>query len=481
MLDRLTRLAAKVCQAPVALMTVIEAERQFFVSQVGLAKDWAAMQETPLPRALWHPLDTLGQSLIVSGETGACLSHESLPLMVALGMAACLKVPLKTSQGESLGYLCVMNPDSQIWSDANLEDLVDIAAIASREIEQVTAGQAGYPFANQDPYLNDLAQTNAVLEQTLSALKLNLSQLSAKIDYRTLVEQVPAMIYINALGNNGSTLYISPQVQEILGYAPDGCTVDVQFWSHVIHPDDQAWVAQMRVQADLTKQPFQQEYRMVRKDGETIWVRDEAVLVNDRTGMPKCWQGVIYDITARRSLETQLAYQATHDALTGLANRPYFVSCLEDALQISASPGNQLAVLFLDLDDFKAINDNLGHRAGDQVLIEVGTRLGNCLAAETAQIARLGGDEFVVLLKTVSSLDSLRGVVQRVLDSFEMPVIWQGQQLPINVSIGAALNTAEQSGVDQLLQNADIAMYQAKRSGKGCYHLFRADMEMSLV
>lgn len=477
MLDRLTRLAAKVCHAPVALMTVIEVERQFFVSQVGLSAHWAKLQETPLPKALWHPLDTLEQSFIVADKQDGP-SDQQLPLTTALNMTAYLKVPLKTSQGKSLGYLCVMNPEPQVWSQANHEDLIDVAAIASREIEQVTAGKSGYTPLPQDPYLTDLALTNAVLEQTLSALKLNLNQLSAKVDYRTLVEQVPAIIYINALGNNRSTLYVSPQVQDILGYDPNRCTVDAQFWPHVIHPDDQAWVAEARVQATLSEQPFQNEYRMVRQDGKTIWVRDEAVLVRDQMGAPKCWQGVVYDITARRCLEFQLAYQATHDALTGLANRPHFVSSLEETLLKQTIPGHQLVVLFLDLDDFKAINDGLGHRAGDHVLIEVASRLRSCLTAEPSHIARFGGDEFVVVIEAVSSLAALGRLVQRILDSFKAPVMWQEKPLPINVSIGAALNNPEQISVDQLLQNADTAMYQAKRGGKGCYRLFQAETQM---
>ena len=481
MLNRLTRLAATICQAPVALIMVVETERQFFVSQVGLTAQWAQLQETPLPKSLWHPPETLEQTLIVEA-----ISEDSISPLVSLGkglnMAAYLKVPLKSSRKDILGYVCVMSPQPKAWQPSSLEGLTDIAAIAAREIEQVACRRVEQGLATPDPYLNELAQTNEILAQTLSSLKLNLNQLSAKVDYRTLVEQVPAIIYINSLENGNSTLYVSPQVQEILGYAPDQCLVDAQFWHHVIHPDDYDWITQARARANTTQQTFQREYRMVRQDGEIIWVRDEAVLVKDTAGHPKCWQGIILDITARRLLEAQLAHQATHDALTGLANRVHFVSCLESALQNrNVHDDGLLAVLFLDLDDFKTINDSLGHRVGDQVLIEVAARLNQCFETLLGQVARFGGDEFVILLEAVPSLTGLRSTVQRLLDTFEEPILWQGILLPIHISVGVALNVPHQMGVDQLLQNADIAMYEAKRSGKGCYRLFQAGMQVSLV
>jgi diguanylate cyclase (GGDEF)-like protein len=176
------------------------------------------------------------------------------------------------------------------------------------------------------------------------------------------------------------------------------------------------------------------------------------------------------DVAARRVLEARLTYQAYHDPLTGLANRRQFVDTTTTALAKRASAG-ALAVLFLDVDDFKTVNDGFGHAAGDQLLAAVAERI-RASVRSTDLAARLGGDEFGVLLTDVRDVVYATDVANRVLTSLATPIDVAGQSVTVGVSIGIALDVPETAAVDDLLGRADIAMYRAKAQGKGRHHVF---------
>jgi diguanylate cyclase (GGDEF)-like protein len=176
------------------------------------------------------------------------------------------------------------------------------------------------------------------------------------------------------------------------------------------------------------------------------------------------------DVAARRALEARLSFQAYHDSLTGLANRRRFVDQTESALADRPEPGT-LAALFLDLDDFKTVNDGLGHAAGDDLLVAVGERISSTLR-EGDLAARLGGDEFGVLLVGIPDPAYARSVSDRLLSSLSAPFHVGGATVTIGASIGIAIDTAAMTSVDDLLGDADIAMYQAKALGKGRHQVF---------
>lgn len=176
------------------------------------------------------------------------------------------------------------------------------------------------------------------------------------------------------------------------------------------------------------------------------------------------------DVAARRVLEARLTYQAYHDPLTELANRRRFVEATTSALTARSTPGS-VAVLFLDLDDFKTVNDDLGHAAGDDLLAAVAERIRSCIR-ETDVAARLGGDEFGILLVDVPDADFAVDAAARLLDALEAPIDVAGQLVGAGASIGIAFDAATTKGVDDLLGQADIAMYRAKAQGKGRFHVF---------
>ncbi|HEY7702486.1 MAG TPA: GGDEF domain-containing protein [Candidatus Limnocylindrales bacterium] len=176
------------------------------------------------------------------------------------------------------------------------------------------------------------------------------------------------------------------------------------------------------------------------------------------------------DVAARRVLEARLTYQAYHDPLTELANRRRFVEATTTALASRKAPGS-LAVLFLDVDDFKTVNDGLGHAAGDELLAAVADRIRTGIRP-TDVAARLGGDEFGVLLTGIADRDHAVATASRLLDALQKPIDIAGEPVVAGASIGIALDTPQTSAVDDLLGQADIAMYRAKAQGKGRYHLF---------
>jgi diguanylate cyclase (GGDEF)-like protein len=184
-------------------------------------------------------------------------------------------------------------------------------------------------------------------------------------------------------------------------------------------------------------------------------------------------------MTERNRLERQLRYRAFHDSLTQLANRALFADRVDHALARQAREGRSIAVVVLDLDGFKTINDSLGHTAGDQLLVAAAQRLGNQLRpGDTA--ARLGGDEFAVLVEDIDDLDEVTALAERLLDVFAEPFAVAGKHLNVTASIGVTLNRTG-DGPEELVRNADMAMYRAKSEGKSCVRVFEPEMHDAAI
>lgn len=287
-----------------------------------------------------------------------------------------------------------------------------------------------------------------------------------------LVERIPCVTYVQELGDPSVTVYCSPQVEDMLGYPPEVYKKDPEHWIKVLHPDDRARVLAEDIRVSSTGGPFETEYRCIARDSRTVWVYDKASVTRDEEGRPRFREGVMFDITGRKALEEQLRHQAFHDPLTNLPNRALFMDRLEHALARMERRGGAIAVLFMDLDNFKPINDTFGHRVGDRLLVAVAGRVRNCLRPEDT-LARLGGDEFTVLVEGVEDSEDAVRVTERIIGAFRESFISDGRELSVSASIGTALGTAPAKSPEDLLRDADLALYEAKRKGKAGYEIFR--------
>ena len=202
--------------------------------------------------------------------------------------------------------------------------------------------------------------------------------------------------------------------------------------------------------------------------------------IHDKHGNRSHWRGVLTDISERKALEEKLTHQAFYDALTGLANRVLLLERIEQALRRAHRSGGQIALLLLDLDDFKTVNDSLGHEAGDDLLREVAKRL-RLAVRDVDTVSRLGGDEFAVLVEDSESVASATIVAERIIDILRTPIAVLEAECPVHVSIGIAVASSQDTPAEELLRNADVAMYLSKGKGKNRYEIFEGHMHEAAV
>ena len=419
--------------------------------------------------------------------------------------------------------------------------------------------------------------------------------------YRRLVEQIPAVVYQDEADDACTPIYVSPQIERLLGVTTETYLAARTDWINTVHPDDRGWLAAAVADSASNQDQWEQTYRYVRPEGSVIWVHDQAQLLHDEKGRPLYWQGIMRDITALKEAEEELRrreeefralvehapdiivrydsalrvaymspaieratglppsafigitwdefagssevakrwtaalnevfatgqeksiefffgapdgmrgynarltpefgpdgrvetvlgvardvteqwdlkaaleHQALHDPLTGLANRALFGDRLAHALHVAVRRGESVAVLYIDLDGFKLVNDTHGHDVGDALLVAIGQRL-SCQLREGDTLARLGGDEFGAILEGINEHGEARVVAERLLESLGAPFTFGERKVFAGASIGIALSRPETTGPLDLLREADVALYRAKASGRNRAVVFRSDM-----
>lgn len=272
---------------------------------------------------------------------------------------------------------------------------------------------------------------------------------------------------------HGALLYASPAIETILGYAP----VEVlgKNLLEFIHPEDHE-IVRVATESLAWSGPVTFSYRARRLGGTEVWLETTSRAVLDPvTREITEIVSVSRDVTERHHAEAQIEYQAYHDTLTGLPNRALFRDRLTVALAHARRTRTPVAVMFLDLDSFKLVNDTLGHSLGDELLKVVATRLKSVLREEDT-IARMGGDEFTVLVANITSPDDAPIIAQKILDAVAQPARVEGHELYVTTSIGIALYPNDGDSAESLLKNADNAMYRAKELGRNLYQLCTPEM-----
>jgi diguanylate cyclase (GGDEF)-like protein/PAS domain S-box-containing protein len=557
--DRLTALAARVLRAPVALVSLVDADRQYFTSCLGLPEPWASARETPLSHSICqHVVASAGPISIADARADPRVCSSGA--VSELGVVAYLGVPLVAPTGHTLGSFCVIDTVPRAWTPDDVDILTTLAAAVMSEIalrdavrtqtehglvaweamcaresvlesipeavllvdrawrvtfmNQQAAELTGHP---RDPFIgHDLwsvaphlvgsefethyrqaaregkrvAFTAASLrtgrwfeilvDPTPDGLTIYCRDITARrhaedalvereLHFRNLVEQSPEAIVLH---RDGRVLYVNPAGAQLLGWQAEHLADDSTDLYDLLTPGSRA-EARARIAAVMAGGSRAEtiEYRLRRRTGETLHVEVTSVRVSDRDG--PAVQSHLHDVTARRLLEAQLAHQAFHDALTGLPNRVLLRDRIVHALD-RGRPHARPLVLVLDLDHFKSVNDGFGHAAGDAVLREAAERIARCLRPGDT-LARLGGDEFAVLLDEIPGMHVAEAVAERIIATLRAPFAVHGTDVVVGASIGLAVADRADT-VDDVLRNADLAMYRAKHAGRARVAVFAPDM-----
>ncbi|HET6832043.1 MAG TPA: EAL domain-containing protein [Solirubrobacterales bacterium] len=303
-----------------------------------------------------------------------------------------------------------------------------------------------------------LAQTLGAAIERSRAIE---SLAGAERQIRTLVERLPSVIYRAGLGAGGDWQFISPQVEEVIGYTPEEWMDDPGLWERAVHPDDIDWVLEIEKACEVESKPLDVAYRIRRRDGEMIWVRDRASVGTADESGAMIVEGLITDISEQRAAEDRLRYLAEHDELTGLMNRRSFETAVDAELSSGRLPGERGAMVILDLDHLKRVNDTLGRSTGDRVVADIAKMLGEDLGGDQL-LSRLDSDEFGLLLPGVGEAQALEraGSVLAMIRS-------RTGTANLTASAGVALVERDMGvSATDLITAADIALHQAKEAGR---------------
>ena len=272
---------------------------------------------------------------------------------------------------------------------------------------------------------------------------------------------------------SGRIIRSNEAMARMLGYADDAALVGINVLD-ITHPDDRRFTEQRVRDVEAGgSEGFSTEKRLIRADGGTVWIALTVSTVTDDDGSPMFSIGQLEDITERKAFSDRLQYEAAHDAMTGLLNRASFAERVEAVLDAEAAVGRKAAVLFIDLDHFKLINDSLGHAAGDDLLITVAERLRHALRPGDL-LARFGGDEFVLLCGNLVGQSAVTTIAERMIVAIAEPIIVGTDEVFVTASIGIAIASVGDTA-ETLLRHADAAMYRAKNDGRARATVFRPD------
>jgi diguanylate cyclase (GGDEF)-like protein/PAS domain S-box-containing protein len=276
-------------------------------------------------------------------------------------------------------------------------------------------------------------------------------------------------------------IYFSSRWQSMLGNQEQFCN-SPEAWFNLVHPDEiERFKIEFSTHIEGLTPHFESEYRIRHQNGTYRWMLNRGLAVRDLKGKAYRIAGCQTDVTERKLAELQLLHDAFHDALTGLPNRALFMDRLGHAVErVKRHENSIFAVLFVDLDRFKVINDSLGHLSGDRLLITVAERLKHCLRSGDT-LSRLGGDEFTILLEDIKDITEATDVAERIQTSLSEPFSLGAHEVFITTSIGIVSSPTGDEQLEDILRDADTAMYRAKASGKACYRVFDKTMHLRAV
>ncbi len=342
----------------------------------------------------------------------------------------------------------------------------------AREISE----QQNYSLRAEAGVKDELGDMVDVFNNMLSKIEQENARLGASEEkFRQLSTVSPVGIF--QVGLDHKITYVNSRWEQITGLKQANATLE-NWLSHMRIEDRRralkAWSALMQHHQDFVEEVG------FEKGDETTWSIIEASVLHDGKGGVSGYMGALSDITDLKKAQLQMENLAFFDPLTGLSNRRLFIDRLEKAVSESRRRGIFIALLFLDLDQFKRINDSLGHESGDLLLVEIARRLESSVR-ESDTVSRIGGDEFTVLLSDIDSSNGVRHIAEKILTKLSEPVSINNQEIINTVSIGITLGPIDGTDSSTLMRNADMAMYQAKAMGRNNYQFFSEDMNKEMM
>ena len=366
-------------------------------------------------------------------------------LAAKAGLGSCWSEPIMSSSGKVLGTFSIYHRHAQMPNETDIKLIEQAAHLASVVIEKIQDAQA-------------LQQSHDLL-----------SKISA---------EVPGIIFQFRLYPDGRSCFpfISEAVRKMYGLTPEALRKDATPFFGFRHPEDASRLEASVHESARTLSRWHIEYRLILPGQGTRWRLGDAQPERLADGSTT-WHGFITDITERKNVEERIRRMAQYDTLTDLPNRALLSDRLQLALAAAKRDGMRLALLFLDFDKFKPINDSLGHAVGDVLLKQAAVRMQRCVR-ESDTIARIGGDEFIVLLPHIETAKDAEIVAEKIRRSIGEPFNTEGHKLEISASIGIAIYPEDGEDEIELTQNADLAMYYSKQGGRNIVMNYHRDMKV---
>ncbi len=430
----------------------------------------ALRQQTSLLLAI---LDSMGDAVIVTDTQGQLIHHNPAAIQIL---------------GDRLSALLPSAPDTPVAQSSDRRRWLtprDLPFARALHGEAVDAAEVWMPATDRHPEqwlsitarpLRDsegLSGGVAIVRDVTEARRAEAALRASEERYALAAQGANDGLWDWDLISN--KIYFAPRWKVMLGFTDEEIGTSPDEWFSRIHPDDRERV-EIRLLAHTRRliKSLELEYRMRHRDGHYCWMLCRGVAVWDERGQAARIVGSQTDITARKRAEEQLAYGMLHDALTGLPNRALFMDRLGQAIRRSQREDHLFAVLFLDLDRFKTINDSLGHTAGDELLVAVARRLEQTIRLGDT-VARLGGDEFAIILDPLESPGQAERIAERIQQALRAPLTIADRAIYTTASIGLVLSKGYERS-EEIARDADTAMYQAKMRGRARYIVFDPDM-----
>lgn len=446
--DDLVSLAAMIFNVPISTVTILDAHRQWFKAAVGIS-----VKETPRDISFCTHAIELADPLVVENASQDARFSSNPLVTQEPNLRFYAGVPLRTSDEQAIGTFCIMSDEPRQFSPHELETLKILANQAMQLLE----------LRAERNRFRDLVIERDQIYQRLK---------ESEQRWKFALEGAGDGVWDWDIKTQ--TVIFSKRWKEMLGYSETDIESNYDAWVSIIFKDDLN-KALNNLNAYLNKETdiYAIEHRLLCKDNTWKWVLSRGMVVEwDKDGQPARMVGTHTDISKNKESEEAVWKQANFDALTGLPNRRMFFDRLNSEIKKSSRLKHLFALMFIDLDGFKEVNDQLGHQAGDELLMQVSKRISQAIR-DSDTLARLGGDEFTIILSNIGTLQCIGKVADKILATLNEPFKLNAGKATISASIGISVYPDHGKDSDTLISHADTAMYDAKAKGKNCWMIYK--------